>query len=121
MGQHCYGIMYGCELTGIADSDYDMHDRVTDAVNDFASGGRETGDFVSVVGIWVAVAGSGKRGAGDMPDAVKMSHAAVLASPIGAYLKSAEENPPHAIKFVERRTGVVLGAPSLWLLETETA
>lgn len=121
MGQECFGVMYGCEYTSEDDATFEA---IYDAANYYKGpvpaateyrGGRE------LIGLWVAVGGSGEKGAAYLNDVCCAFTPRSLASKFPKEVQAAKEAWPAFVAHVEAKTGLKLGKPRLWLTTTETA
>lgn len=127
MGQTNYGIMYGCSYTPPED-EYDQ-DTLYFAARDFEGcpgGTTEHRGGLELIGLWVAVGGSGREGVPALRN---------LAVQLDAFEDAFMEDPtycdqvvtvkqawPEFRAYLEEKTGLELGEePRLWLTTTETA
>ena len=118
MGQTVFGIMYGCKLPATSeDVDPDIYsDQVGDTAREYDGGDVEWD--ADLIGLWVAVGGSGKEHAADFNYAtVQFSEKALRAHvEIGEFVHDAEEHWPAFVEHM-REAGVNLARrkPKLWL------
>ena len=126
MGQTVLGIMYGCRLPDPprrCEDDLDIYtDRAVDRANMYEGGGVERD--AGLVGLWVAVGGSGIEHAARLDYVcVEFADKALRTHPeIGPFVRDAVKSWP---KFVEhmQEVDVLLSRrrPKLWLTTTEVA
>ncbi len=126
MGQTVLGIMYGCRLPDPprrCEDDLDIYtDRVVDRANTYEGGGVERD--AGLVGLWVAVGGSGIEHAARLDYVcVEFADKALRAHPeIGPFVRDAVKSWPEFVEHMQE-VDVLLSRrkPKLWLTTTEVA
>jgi len=126
MGQTVLGIMYGCRLPDPprrCEDDLDIYtDRAVDRANMYEGGGVERD--AGLVGLWVAVGGSGIEHAARLDYVcVEFADKALRAHPeIGPFVRDAVKSWPEFVEHM-REVDVRLSRhkPKLWLTTTEVA
>lgn len=124
MGQAAIGVMYGCRLPEGVDwfsDDLDVEHEFRVAMgwnydSDFRSVSIEGVDDVPVIGVLVAVSGSGENGAADLW--LTRRFADIEALPETA---KARETWERFITWCGERQLDISATPELWLVTTETA
>ena len=122
MGQECFGIMYGCEY------EYPEDDEASEAIYNAANyyqgpvpAAPEHRGGVELLGLWVAVGGSGVKGAAPFHNAAIPLAKGQAAAEFPDHVKAAKNAWPAFAAHIEAKTGLKLGRPRLWLTTTETA
>lgn len=126
MGQTVFGIMYGCRLPDPprrCEDDLDIYtDRAVDRANMYEGGGVERD--AGLVGLWVAVGGSGIEHAARLDYVcVEFTDKALRAHPeIGPFVRDAVKSWPEFVEHMQE-VDVLLSRrkPKLWLTTTEVA
>lgn len=126
MGQTVLGIMYGCRLPDPprrCEDDLDIYtDRAADRANMYEGGGVERD--AGLVGLWVAVGGSGIEHAARLDYVcVEFADKALRAHPeIGPFVRDAVKSWPEFVEHMQE-VDVLLSRrkPKLWLTTTEVA
>ena len=126
MGQTVLGIMYGCRLPDPprrCEDDLDIYtDRAVDRANTYEGGGVERD--AGLVGLWVAVGGSGIEHAARLDYVcVEFADKALRAHPeIGPFVRDAVKFWPEFVEHMQE-VDVLLSRrkPKLWLTTTEVA
>jgi hypothetical protein len=126
MGQTVFGIMYGCRLPDPprrCEDDLDIYtDRAVDRANTYEGGGVERD--AGLVGLWVAVGGSGIEHAARLDYVcVEFADKALRAHPeIGPFVRDAVKSWPEFVEHMQE-VDVLLSRrkPKLWLTTTEVA
>lgn len=126
MGQTVLGIMYGCRLPNPSrrcEDDLDIYtDRAVDRANTYEGGGVERD--AGLVGLWVAVGGSGIEHAARLDYVcVEFADKALRAHPeIGPFVRDAVKSWPEFVEHMQE-VDVLLSRrkPKLWLTTTEVA
>lgn len=126
MGQTVLGIMYGCRLPDPprrCEDDLDIYtDRAVDRANTYEGGGVERD--AGLVGLWVAVGGSGIEHAARLDYVcVEFADKALRAHPeIGPFVRDAVKSWPEFVEHMQE-VDVLLSRrkPKLWLTTTEVA
>lgn len=126
MGQTVLGIMYGCRLPDPprrCEDDLDIYtDRAVDRANMYEGGGVERD--AGLVGLWVAVGGSGAEHAARLDYVcVEFADKALRAHPeIGPFVRDAVKSWPEFVEHMQE-VDVLLSRrkPKLWLTTTEVA
>lgn len=126
MGQTVLGIMYGCRLPDPprrCEDDLDIYtDRAVDRANMYEGGGVERD--AGLVGLWVAVGGSGIEHAARLDYVcVEFADKALRAHPeIGPFVRDAVKSWPEFVEHMQE-VDVLLSRrkPKLWLTTTEVA
>jgi hypothetical protein len=114
--------MYGCEVETPGDDDAadDLYTAAWD-FDDQLPGGLAHDGGVELIGLWVAVGGSGRKGAADFNYAAFPLSAAGFREAYAEHYEKAQAAWPEFAKQVAEKTGITLGKPRLWLTTTETA
>lgn len=126
MGQTVLGIMYGCRLPDPprrCEDDLDIYtDRAVDRANMYEGGGVERD--AGLVGLWVAVGGSGAEHAARLDYVcVEFADKALRAHPeIGPFVRDAVKSWSEFVEHMQE-VDVLLSRrkPKLWLTTTEVA
>lgn len=129
MGQECFGIMYGCEYDfRVAQGDSPENDAAFEAIYDAANyydgpvpAATEHRGGTELIGLWVAVGGSGVKGAAPFHTAAIPFTERQVEAEFPEQVKAAKKAWPAFAAHVEVKTGLKLGEPRLWLTTTETA
>ena len=124
MGQTVFGIMYGCKVPAAPKgADPDIYsDSVGDAAREYEGGDVEWD--ADLIGLWVAVGGSGKEHAAEFNYAtVEFSDKALRAhSEIGEFVKNAEECWPMFVEHMRKADlNLARRKPKLWLTTTDVS
>lgn len=118
MGCRTFGIMYGCELPNGEHDD----DGESEAAWSFKARSADIEWDSDLIGLWVAVGGSGKSGVADLYDmvSVKFTPEAVRSAFPGA-VAACEAAWPDFVSHMKSAGLTLTDAPEFWLVSTETA
>lgn len=127
MGQSAIGVMYGCllpeglDVYGEESDGPDLISHFQEAIgwkyeSDFCPVSVEGEDEIPVIGVLVAVSGSGKDGAADLWTTQRLTELALLPETI-----KARETWERFVSWCRGRNVEIEGNPELWIVTTETA